>query len=190
MPVRPKPKIHSTAEVHPLARIGRGTTIWHFAQVREKVIIGQECILGKNVYLDTGVKIGSRVKIQNNCSIYHGTTVESGVFLGPHVIATNDRNPRAINADGTLKKDSDWQVGKVIIRKGASIGANSVILPGVIVGKFALIGAGSVVTKDIPDFSLAYGNPARVVGIVCKCGKVIGIGTRCKTCGFKNQVRK
>lgn len=154
-------KIHPTAEVSPKAKIGQGTLIWHQAQVREGVVIGKNCILGKGVYIDFDVKIGNNVKIQNYVSVYHGATIEDGVFLGPYVCITNDKYPRAINPNGSLKKESDWEVGKTLIKQGASLGAGSIILPGITIGKWAMVGAGSVVTKDIPDFGLVYGSPAK-----------------------------
>lgn len=163
--------IHETADVSNKANIGKNTKIWHQAQVRENVKIGENCIIGKNVYIDFGVEIGDNVKIQNNSSIYHGSKIEDGVFIGPHVILTNDKTPRAINPDGTLKTDHDWEEGKTLIKKGASIGAGSIILPDTTIGEFAMIGAGSVVTKDVPDYCLTYGNPAEIKGKVCKCGK-------------------
>ncbi|MDP7323915.1 MAG: acyltransferase [Candidatus Woesearchaeota archaeon] len=162
--------IHDTAEVSKEAKIGENSKIWHYCQVREGVELGENCILGKGVYIDFGVKIGRNCKIQNRSSIYHGTTIEEGVFIGPHVVVTNDKNPRAINLDGSLKSDDDWEERGVLIKKGASIGAGTVILPGVTVGRFSMIGAGAVVTKDIPDFGIAYGNPARVEGYSCYCG--------------------
>ncbi len=133
-------------------------------------MIGRNCILGKGVYIDFGVHIGNNVKIQNRSSVYHGVELESGVFVGPHVIFTNDRLPRAINPDGTLKSDDDWELGHVLVKEGASIGAGSIIVPGVTIGRWAMIGAGSVVTRDIPDYGLAYGNPARLRGWACPCG--------------------
>lgn len=162
--------VHKTAEVSKKSKIGRNTKIWHYVQIRKDTQIGKNCIIGKNVYIDFGVKIGNNCKIQNNCSIYHGTIIEDGVFIGPHVVFTNDKFPRAINPDGSLKSNTDWIVGKILVRCGASIGACSVILPNVTIGKFSMVGAGSVVTKDIPDFALIYGNPARVHGYVNKMG--------------------
>jgi UDP-2-acetamido-3-amino-2,3-dideoxy-glucuronate N-acetyltransferase len=162
--------IHRTAEVSLEASIGSGTRIWHYVQVREGVSIGQDCIIGKDVYIDLDVVIGSRVKIQNACQVYHGATLEDGVFLGPGVILTNDKRPRAINPDGTLKTDEDWAVGRTLIKRGAAIGAGAVVLPGVTIGTFALIGAGSVVTRDVPDYGLVWGNPARLRGFACPCG--------------------
>lgn len=163
--------IHETAFVSDKARIGEGTKIWHLAQVRENAIIGENCIIGKNSYIGAGVKIGSNVKIQNNCSIYEGAIIGDGVFIGPHVVLTNDRNPRAINPNGTLKSPDDWHVGKILVQKGSSIGACSVIVTDVTIGEFAMVGAGSVVTKDIPPYALAYGNSAQFRGYVCKCGQ-------------------
>lgn len=163
-------KIHSTAEVSPFAKIGEGTSIWNQAQVREEVRLGKHCIISKNAYLDKGVKIGNNVKIQNNVSIYFPARIEDGVFVGPHVCFTNDKTPRAINADGSLKALTDWNPLGVWIKKGASIGAHSVLLPGIKIGRFAMVGAGSVVSRDVPDYGLVYGNPARTVGFVCPCG--------------------
>lgn len=163
--------IHSTADVSSQAKIGENVKIWHQAQIREGAVIGDNCILAKNVYIDKNVRIGANCKIQNNCSVYHGTILEDGVFLGPHCVLTNDKNPRAINPDGTLKDDSSWEEGKIIIKYGASLGARVVVLPNITIGRFALIGAGSVVTKDVPDFGLVYGNPAKLMGYVDKSGK-------------------
>lgn len=168
-----KAKIHATAEVSEKAVLGEGTYVWNHAQIREDARIGNNCIISKNVYIDKGVRIGSNVKIQNNASVYHGAMVQDGVFIGPNACITNDKNPRAINEDGSLKKDSDWEVSETIIKKGASIGAGSIIIPGVVIGEYAMIGAGSVVTKDIPDYGLAYGNPAKIEGRVNKSGKKI-----------------
>jgi UDP-2-acetamido-3-amino-2,3-dideoxy-glucuronate N-acetyltransferase len=155
------------------AEIGKNTKIWHFTQIRENAKIGDNCIIGKNVYIDSGVKIRNNVKIQNNSSIYHGSEIEDGVFIGPHVCLTNDKLPRAITEDGKLKTEKDWKVGKILVKKGASIGAGSIILPDVTIGEFAMVGAGSVVTKDVPDYGLVYGNPAKPQGKVDKSGKKI-----------------
>jgi acetyltransferase-like isoleucine patch superfamily enzyme len=179
-------RIHPTADVSPKATVGEGSSIWHYCQVREGAMIGEQCILGKNVYVDLNVSIGNRVKIQNNCSVYHGVTVESGVFIGPHVVLTNDLYPRAINPDGSLKGDADWEVGPILLRYGASIGARSVILPGVTVGAFALVGAGAVVTRDVPDYGIVVGTPARLIGYACACGQRLseaGQGLGCARCG-------
>lgn len=166
-----KPYIHPTAEVSAKARIGPHTRIWHQAQVRERAQLGANCIVGKGAYVDFDVSIGDNVKIQNGVYVYHGVTLEDGVFLGPGVILTNDKLPRAINPDGSLKSDADWEVSPILIKRGAAIGAGAVILPGVTVGTFALVGAGAVVTRDVPDQGLVYGNPARLSGYVCPCGR-------------------
>lgn len=162
--------IHATAQVDPRAKLGDGVRVWNWVQVRENAEIGENSILSKGVYVDFGVRIGRNVKVQNNVSVYHGVTIEDGVFVGPHVCFTNDKRPRAINPDGSLKGADDWEVAPIVVRRGASIGANSTILPGVSIGTFALVGAGSVVTKDVPPHAIVVGNPARIVGYACECG--------------------
>lgn len=163
--------IHSTAEVSPQAEVGEGTKIWHQAQVREGARIGRDCIISKGVYIDFDVVIGNRVKIQNSASIYHGATLEDGVFIGPHACLTNDKIPRAITPSGELKADADWEVGPIVVKYGASVGAGAVVLPGVAIGRFAMVGAGTVVTRDVPDHGLVVGSPARLKGFVCRCGR-------------------
>jgi acetyltransferase-like isoleucine patch superfamily enzyme len=165
--------IHPSAVVSPGAQIGSGTRIWHAVQVREGAVIGPNCIVGKDVYIDFDVKIGANVKIQNSALIYHGVTIEDGVFIGPQACLTNDRNPRAITPDGQLKGNDDWVVGRIYVKYGASLGACSVILPGVTIGRFALVAAGAVVTRDVPDNGLVVGVPAKLAGYVCDCGQVL-----------------
>ena len=162
--------IHPTADVSPRASIGAGSRIWHGVQIREDVTIGRQCILGKNVYIDYGVPIGDRCKIQNNASIFHGASLESGVFVGPHACITNDLLPRAITPDGALKGSDDWELGRIVLRYGCSIGAGAIVLPNVTVGSFALVGAGAIVTRSVPAYGLVVGNPARLIGYVCPCG--------------------
>ncbi len=177
---------HPSADVAEDAVLGSGTQVWHQAQIREGARLGQRCNVGKGVYIDHDVEIGNAVKIQNRASIYHGTTIEDGVFVGPHVVFTNDLYPRAINPDGSPKTEDDWIVGRIVIRRGASIGAGSVILPDVEVGTFALVGAGSIVTRSVPAFGIVVGNPAKCVGYACKCGrKLPGYVGRivCNACG-------
>jgi len=132
--------------------------------VRDKAKIGKNCNIGKSAYIDTGVNVGDNVKIQNFVSIYHGVKIEDDVFIGPSVTFTNDLYPRAFIWD-------EDKVGHTLVRKGASIGANATIVCGVTIGEYAMVGAGSVVTKDVPPFSLYYGNPARFAGFTCYCGK-------------------
>jgi UDP-2-acetamido-3-amino-2,3-dideoxy-glucuronate N-acetyltransferase len=179
--------IHPSAFVAEDATLGPGTKVWHMAQVREGARIGSECILGKGAYVGEHVTIGDRVKIQNGASIYPGATVEDGVFVGPHVCFTNDRHPRAINADGSLKTDEDWELGKILVREGASLGASSVLIAGVTVGRWGLVAAGAVVVRDVPDHGLVAGNPARLIGSVCVCARRLremGEGTLiCDRCG-------
>ena len=178
--------IHSTADVSPRATLGAGTKVWHQAQVREGAVLGRNCILGKGAYVDFDVQIGDNVKVQNRASIYHGVTLESGVFVGPHVVFTNDKAPRAVNPDGSLKSDDDWELGRILVREGAALGAGAIIVTGVTIGRFAMVGAGAVVTKDVPDHGLVYGNPARLAGYVCACGQKLaqdGDVWRCPACG-------
>jgi len=189
-------RIHATADVSERALIGPGTSIWHHCQVRESVEIGRNCILGKGVYVDFGVRIGDNVKVQNYVSIYHGVEIEDGVFVGPHVCFTNDNLPRAINPDGTLKSTDDWELGRILVRTRASLGANATILPKVTIGAWALVGAGAVVTKDVPEHGLVVGNPARLVGFVCACGGRLTAGVQeneavqasCTRCGSTTSI--
>jgi UDP-2-acetamido-3-amino-2,3-dideoxy-glucuronate N-acetyltransferase len=183
-------RIHPTADVASTAKIGPGTRIWNQAQVREGAHIGSGCIIGKNVYVDVGVVVGDSVKIQNNSSLYQGVTVEDGVFIGPHVCFTNDKRPRAVNRDGSLKNDADWEVTPILVRRGAALGAASVILPGVTVGRWAMVGSGAVVTRDVADYELVVGNPARRIGSACPCGQALPDGPdgiafagSCSRCG-------
>lgn len=168
-------RIHPTADVSPAAEIGEGSQIWHQAQVREGARIGRQCIVGKGVYIDFGVQIGDYCKLQNSAFIYHGATLEDGVFVGPGVILTNDRVPRAINPDGSLKAADDWQVGPIHVGYGASLGAGSIVLPDVSIGRFAMVAAGAVVTRSVPAHGLVVGAPARLVGYVCACGQRLAV---------------
>ena len=184
-------RIHPTAEVSDKAKIGDGTGIWHHAQVREGAIIGENCIIGKGVYVDAGVYIGNNVKIQNYVSVYHGLTIEDGVFVGPHVCFTNDMRPRAVNPDGSLKAADDWVLSETLIKRGAALGANSTIRCGITIGEWAMVGSGTVVTKDVPAHGLVYGNPAQLHGFVCGCGEITeketqneqAVMTKCPKCG-------
>ncbi len=163
--------IHPTAEVSDKAIIGERTRIWHQVQVREGARIGQECIIGKGAYIDFDVIIGSRCKLQNGVYVYHGATLEDGVFLGPGVMLLNDKNPRAVNPDGSLKSDADWAISPTFVGQGAGIGGGAIVLPGVSIGNWAIVGSGAVVTKDVPAYGLVYGNPARLTGFVSPHGQ-------------------
>ena len=153
--------VHPLAVVDTGAAIGSDSKIWHFAHVRSTAKLGSNVIIGKNVYIDADVSVGSNVKIQNNVSVYHGVKIEDDVFVGPHAVFTNDLRPRAVG---------EWTVSETLVKKGASIGANSVIICGNTLGSYCMIGAGSVVTKSVPAHALVFGNPARFQGVVCSCG--------------------
>ena len=157
--------VHPSAFVEDNVAIGEGTKIWHQVQVRTGASLGKNCIIGKSVFIDFDVSIGDNVKIQNLVSVYHGVTIENDVFVGPHVCFTNDFLPRATNPD--------WKLVKTLVKKGASLGANSTIICGVTIGEYSMIGAGSVVTKDVDSFALVFGNPAKLQGYVCYCGDVV-----------------
>ncbi len=191
-------KIHPTADVADEAVIGDGTSLWHQVQVRPGARIGRNCNLGKGVYVDADVHIGDNVKIQNYVSVYHGVTLEDGVFIGPHVCFTNDLRPRAVNPDMTPKGQSDWDVTQTLVRRGAALGANSTIRCGVTIGEWAMVGSGSMVSRDIPAHGLAYGNPARLHGFVCFCAEPLSkeseeagvVTARCPSCGQSVEILK
>lgn len=159
------------AEIHPDAVVGAGTKLWQGSVVREDVEIGANCIVGRNAYVDAGVRMGANCKIQNLALLYGPATLGDGVFIGPATVLTNDVYPRAVNPDGTLKSAADWHADGVTIDTGAAIGARSVILAGVHVGAWALIGSGSVVIRDVPAHALMVGNPARQIGWVDREGR-------------------
>jgi len=167
--------IHPTAEVSETASIGKGTKIWNQAQIRNDAILGECCIISKNVYIDEHVVLGNRVKVQNNVNVYHGVVIEDDVFLGPSMTFTNDMFPRSFN--------DNWKITDTIVKKGASIGANATIRCGIVIGEYAMIGAGSVVTKDVPPHALFVGNPAHQIGWVCNCGFKLDENGNCTECG-------
>lgn len=165
--------IHPSATVEEGAEIGEGTRIWHLVQIRPHAKVGKNCNIGRGVYIDAHVEIGNAVKVQNYVSIYEGVTIEDGVFVGPHVVFTNDKTPRAISPNGEPKAVDDWTVTETRIKYGAALGANSVIVCGVTVGRWAMVGSGSVVSRDVPDYALVVGNPARIIGYVNEKGERI-----------------
>lgn len=191
MRARERVSIHPSADVSDTAELGVGTRVWNEAQVREGAVVGRECIIGKGVYIDANVRIGDRCKLQNGVFVFHGFNLEDGVFLGPGAMLLNDKNPRAINPDGTLRSDADWTASEGLVRYGASVGGGVVVLPGVTIGRFAMVGSGAVVTRDVVDHGLVYGNPARLKGFSCACGSQLKEGgvdgvamtMECPACG-------
>lgn len=177
------PFIHPTAIVEPGATVGSGTKIWHFAHISKNARIGKNCVLGQNVFVAEGATIGNNCKVQNNVSLYKGVCLEEGVFCGPSCVFTNVINPRAF-----IERKTEFK--PTLVKKGASIGANATIVCGNTIGRYALVGAGAVVTRDIPDYALVAGVPARPVGWVCKCGTKLIIDdrrARCPRCGNEYQ---
>jgi UDP-2-acetamido-3-amino-2,3-dideoxy-glucuronate N-acetyltransferase len=172
-----EPFIHPTAIVDENVMIGADSKIWHFTHVSKNVFIGEQCSLGQNVFIGNHVKIGNGVKIQNNVSVYEGVELEDYVFCGPSMVFTNDLTPRSKFPKGnTFYK-------KTLVKFGATIGANTTIICGHTIGKWAMIGAGAVVTKDVPDYVLVIGNPARFKAYVCECGLQLDPALSCKACG-------
>lgn len=170
---------HESADVDERASIGAGSKIWHYAQIREFAVLGDGCIVGRGAYVGTAVSIGRNCKIQNYALVYEPAVLEDGVFIGPAVVLTNDQFPRAVNPDLSLKAGDDWEAVGVTIREGAAIGARAVCVAPLVVGRWATIAAGAVVTKDVPDFALLAGVPARRIGWMGKQGhrlREIGAG--------------
>lgn len=155
--------VHESSYVDDNCEIGRGTRIWHFSHIMKNCKIGENCNIGQNVVISSNVVLGNNVKIQNNVSVYTGVVCEDDVFLGPSCVFTNVINPRSF-----IERKTEYR--KTVVRKGASIGANATIVCGHDIGHYAFIGAGSVVTKNISDYALVVGNPARTIGYVCQCG--------------------
>jgi len=175
--------IHPTAVVDEPMEIGEGTKIWHFTHVMSGAKIGENCIIGQNVFIGSGVILGNNIKVQNNVSIYDGVILEDDVFCGPSMVFTNVFNPRSF-----ISRKKEFR--KTLVKRGATIGANATIICGNTIGQYAFIGAGSVVTKDVPNYALVYGNPGKVMGWVCQCAEEIAFRSGkavCKVCGKQYQ---
>lgn len=173
--------VHESSYVDEPAEIGEGTKIWHFTHVMANASIGKRCSIGQNVVISPNVRIGNNVKIQNNVSVYEGVVLEDDVFCGPSMVFTNVTTPRS----GTPRNTSA-DYASTIVKRGASIGANATIVCGNTLGEFAFVGAGSVVTKDVPAYAMVYGNPARVHGYACECGMKLTFANErahCRDCG-------
>ena len=171
--------VHESSYVDDGCEVGEGTKIWHFSHIMKGSKLGKNCNIGQNVVISPGVELGEGVKIQNNVSVYTGVVCEDGVFLGPSCVFTNVINPRAF-----IERKSEYR--KTTIKKGASIGANATIVCGHDIGRYAFVGAGSVVTKDVPDYAMVYGSPAKVQGYICQCGEKLSFvseKTECSACG-------
>jgi UDP-2-acetamido-3-amino-2,3-dideoxy-glucuronate N-acetyltransferase len=174
--------VHESAYVDEPADIGEGTRVWHFSHVMSPCTIGRNCTIGQNVQIAPRVRIGDRVKIQNNVSVYEGVELEDEVFCGPSMVFTNVTTPR-----GGTPRNRPEDYAPTLVKRGATLGANSTIVCGHTIGEFAFVGAGAVVTKDVPPYALVYGNPARVRGYACECGLRLHFAdddaAACESCG-------
>ena len=173
--------VHESAFVDQPCEIGSGTKIWHFSHIMAHSSIGKECSIGQNVFIASRVRIGNNVKIQNNVSVYEGVELEDNVFCGPSMVFTNVNTPRS-----GFPRNKSEDYARTLVKRGASIGANATIICGNTIGEHAFIGAGAVVTKDVPAHALAFGNPATIRGFSCECGEVLRFSNEsaiCTTCG-------
>jgi UDP-2-acetamido-3-amino-2,3-dideoxy-glucuronate N-acetyltransferase len=173
--------VHPTSVVDEGCVIGAGAKVWHFSHILKNCIIGERCIFGQNVSVGPDVKIGDGCKVQNNVSIYKSVTLEDDVFCGPSCVFTNVYNPRAF-----IERKEEFK--ETLVKRGATIGANATIVCGVTIGRYALIGAGAVVKKDVPDYGVVVGVPGRQIGWACKCGEKLADNTKCKRCGSEYKI--
>jgi UDP-2-acetamido-3-amino-2,3-dideoxy-glucuronate N-acetyltransferase len=180
------PMVHPTADIESGVTIGLRTRIWARSHLRRGASVGDDCVIGENVLIDLDVQMGSRCKIQSNALLYHGTVLEDEVFVGPAACFTNDRYPRAATRDGRLKDDSDWVVSGVMVERGAAIGAHVVVVGGVRLGAWSMVGSGAVVTRSVPAQAIVVGNPARRIGWACRCGHPLDAALVCATCGTRH----
>ncbi len=169
--------VHESSYIDDDVKIGKGTKIWYFCHIQKGAEIGENCSFGQNVNVSNHVKIGNGVKVQNNVSIYEGVELEDYVFCGPSMVFTNDLTPRAKYPKGSAGYK------KTLLKEGATVGANATIVCGHTIGKWAMIAAGAVVTKDVPDYALMAGVPAKQIGWVCECGEVLDESQKCLKCG-------
>ena len=165
------PRVEQTADVDSRALLGPGTTVWHLAQIREDARLGSGCIVGRGAYVGPGVVLGDNVKLQNYALVYEPARLEDGVFIGPAAVLTNDLYPRSVDLAGKLKRPADWDARGVVVREGASLGARVVVVPGRVIGRWAMVAAGAVVTRDVADYALVAGVPARQIGWVGRAGE-------------------
>ncbi|MFC9080964.1 acyltransferase [Streptomyces sp. NPDC057062] len=163
-------RVQPSAQVDDSAEIGAGSSVWDLAQIREGARLGEGCVIGRGAYVGTGVRMGDNCKLQNYALVYEPAELGDGVFIGPAVVLTNDHNPRSVDPEGKQKRGGDWEAVGVKIADGASIGARSVCVAPISIGRWAMVAAGAVVTKDVPDFALVVGVPARRVGWVGRAG--------------------
>lgn len=172
---------HETAVIEEDSIIGKGTRIWHWCHIMNGVSIGDNCNIGENAFIETGVRLGNNVKVKNNVALYTGLICEDDVFLGPNCVFTNVSNPRSF-----IERKTEFK--KTIIHRGASIGANATIVCGHDIGEYAFVGAGSVVTKTVKNYTMVVGNPAKFYSYVCKCGNKLDTGLKCPVCGMKYKI--
>lgn len=181
---------HPSAVIEDDCEIGDGTRLWHWVHIRAGAQIGPGCTIGKGVFVDAGVRIGRNVKIQNNVSVYGGVEVGDGVFIGPHVCFTNDKLPRAVTPDMGVRTENEWILVPTKVEDGVSIGANATILAGITLGRWSMVGAGSVVTRTVPPYALVTGNPARLKGVVAPTGEVVARAYKAGTYWTKDRSTK